>query len=318
MERNQEKKTGLLRSLIGDATPAKASGLTYTLTAVLSVVVAFTFLIGIAVLGLAKDGYETSDWYLHCSYLLTPMTFLLVAICVMRWTKSSPTEELRRQICPGRYFLIAILLQCGLLSLSQLNGLFLDWLGEFGYQDTPINIPSLDGFGFVGVLFTVAVLPAVFEELIFRGLLLKGMRSFGTVSAVLLNGALFALYHQNPAQTLYQFCCGAAFALIALRAGSILPTIVSHFLNNALIITLLKFDSVEVTGTALAVVLVVSAVCLAGSLVWLIFFDKGRNVGDAECKNACAKMEKKYFLQYAAMGVTLYVLTWLSVLLTGF
>ena len=317
MEKNQNKKTGLLRSFIGEATPAKASGVTYTLTAILSVVVAFTFLIGIAVLGFMKDGYETSDWYLYCSYLLTPLTFLLVALYVMRWTRSSISKEFRRQICPARYFLIAVLLQCGLLSLSQLNSLFLEWLGNFGYQDVPINIPSLDGFGFIGVLFTVAVLPAVFEEIIFRGLLLNGMRCFGMVGAVLLNGALFALYHQNPAQTIYQFCCGAAFALIALRAGSILPTIFSHFLNNALIITLMKLNSSDLTGTAMTVVLIVSAVCLVGALFWLIFFDKGRNDGTAEIKKNDGKTEKKYFFQYAAIGVALYALTWISVLLKG-
>lgn len=318
MERNQGKKTGALRSLIGEATPAKASGLTYTLTAILSVVVAFTFLVVVLAMGLAKEGYETSDWYLYCSYLLTPLTFLVVTLCIMRWTGVSVATELRRQICPARYFLLAILLQCGLLSLSQLNGLFLEWLGEFGYQDTPINIPSLEGFGFVGVLFAIAVLPAIFEEIIFRGLLLKGMRSFGVVGAVLLNGALFALYHQNPAQTIYQFCCGVAFALIALRAGSILPTIVSHFLNNALIITLMKLNASDFTGTAMVVLMVVSAVCLVGSLVWLTFFDRGRTAIAEERKQGNEKMEKKYFFQYAAIGVALYALTWISVLLTGF
>ena len=306
-------KNGGLTSFIGPATPAKASGVTYSLAAILSVVVGFLFLLFIAVLGLAEEGYAERDWYLYCSYLLVPLTFLLVAAFVLRWSGQALGAEIRAQACPVRYFVIAILLQIGLLCLSQLNDEFLKWLGRFGYEDTPITLPSLDGFGFVGVLITVAVLPAIFEEVIFRGLLLKGMKCFGMVGAVLLNGALFALYHQNPAQTMYQFCCGCAFAFVALRAGSILPTVLSHFINNALIITLMKFGVTDMQGTTFIVVLIVSILCLIASLVWLFFFDKGKN--PPQCKGN--KTEKKHFFLFASVGIAMYALTWISVLLTG-
>ena len=314
MERKQTSKNGVLTSLIGTPTPAKASGLTYSLAAIFSIVVSFLFMIVLIVSGLAKDGYEEADWYLYCMFLLTPLTFAAIAWFILRWLGESVVAEIRAQACPARYFLIAILLQFGLLCLSQLNDLFLNWLGKFGYEDTPIQIPSLDGFGFVGVLFVIAVLPAVFEEVIFRGLLLKGMKSFGTVGAVLLNGALFAIFHQNPAQTMYQFCCGVAFAFMAIRAGSILPTIVSHFVNNALIIVLMKFNAADIQGTAELVVLIVSILCLIASLVWLFFFDKGKN----EPKREEDKAEIKRFFLYASVGIAMYALTWISVLLTGF
>ena len=310
MERKQMGKNGVMNSLIGAPTPAKASGLTYSLAAILTVVVAFLFLLGVAVLGFAKEGYEESGWYLYCSYLLTPLTFLLIAWLVLRWSGQSVGAEIRAQACPAKYFVIAILLQCGLLCLSQLNDLFLTWLEKFGYEDTPIRLPSMDGFGLAGVLFTIAVMPAIFEELIFRGLLLKGMKSFGTVGAVLLNGALFAIYHGNPAQTLYQFCCGVAFAFVAIRAGSILPTVVSHFINNALIIILTKCGVTEFGGVG---VLIVSILCLIASLVWLFFFDKGKNVTSGEVD----KTERKHFFTYASVGVAMYVITWMSVLLAG-
>lgn len=310
MEHKYDGKNGGLTSLIGTPTPAKASGLTYSLAAILSVVVAFLFLIVIALLGLVEEGYEERDWYLYCSYLLTPLTFLLIAWLIFRWSGQSVCTELRAQVCPVKYFVIAISLQIGLLSLSHLNSIFLNWLARFGYEDTPINLPSLDGVGLIGVLITIAVLPAIFEEVIFRGLLLKGMKTFGMVGTVLLNGALFALYHQNPAQTLYQFCCGCAFALVAIRAGSILPTVVSHFINNALIILLTKFGVADFGGI---VVLVISILCLIASLVWLIFIDKGKNIA---CENT-GKTERKHFFLYASVGIAMYALTWISVLLTG-
>ena len=314
MEKKHNGKNGGLTSLIGASTPAKASGLTYSLAAILWGVVALLFLLFIIVSGLGKEGYKERDWYLYCSYLLVPFTFLLVAMFVLRWSGQSIGAEIRAQACPARYFVIAIILQIGLLCLGHLNDLFLEWLKRFGYEDTPITLPSMDGFGFVGVLITIAVLPAIFEELIFRGLLLKGMKTFGTVGAVLLNGALFALYHQNPAQTMYQFCCGCAFAFVAIRAGSILPTVVSHFINNALIVTLTKYGLADLQGGVLITVVIVSILCLIASLVWLFFFDKGKN----EPRREEDKTEIKRFFLYASVGIAMYALTWISVLLTGF
>ena len=307
---NKNKKT--LSSLLGEATPAKASGLTYSLSALLSVVLAFLFVLAISLAGVS-EGYEQQDWYTYCTYLITPICFTLVALLIFRWTKVSVKSEIKAQACPAKYFVIAIALQVGLFGLSHLNSLFLDWLEKFGYQDTPLTLPSMDGFGFVGVLVVVALLPAIFEEVIFRGLLLKGMRSFGVVGAVLVNGALFALYHQNPAQTMYQFCCGMAFALMAIRAGSILPTVLSHFINNALILTLTKCNLTTFSPAVWAVVMCVAILCLAGSLYWLIFVERGND----KFKGENTPIERKNFITFAFFGIAFCALTWLGVLFTG-
>ena len=312
--RNYHNKNKILTLLLGETTPAKASGLTYTLAALFSVVLAFIFLFVIGVIGV-DEGYETRDWYLYCSFLLTPVCFALVAWWVLRWSKASLRAELSSQICPVKYFIVAIVLQIGLFCLSQLNSIFLEWLGNFGYQDTPIHLPSMDGWGFVGTLITVALLPAVFEEIIFRGLLLKGMRSFGTLGAVLVNGALFALYHQNPAQTMYQFCCGAAFALMAIRAGSILPTVLSHFINNALIVTLTKFGIDTFSPAVGITVFAVSVLCLAISLYWLVFVD--RENAYTQQKNKDAATARKQFFVCASVGIAFCALTWIMTLMMG-
>lgn len=311
--KNVKKKNTIGASLLGEATPAKASGLTYSLASILSAAAAIIFMAVIALAGATQEGYESSDWYLYCSFLLTPAVFAVVAWLILRWTNIPLKAEIIAQKCAAKYFAIAVLLQCGLFCLSHLNGLFLEWLSKFGYKDTPIQLPSMDGFGFVGVLISIALLPAVFEEVIFRGLLLKGMHSFGTVGAILINGALFALYHQNPAQTLYQFCCGVAFAFVAIRAGSILPTVLSHFINNALILTLTKCGVESFSSSTTMIVLSLSAVCLIASLVWLFFFDKSPEGGKVE-KN---REEQKRFWIYASVGLAFYALTWLSVLLMG-
>ncbi len=313
MQKENKNKTnkGYLFSLLGEPTPAKASGLAFSTATVLPVLLSFLFLFVISVCGLTGGDYETQDWYLYASYLLPQIGFAIVAWLYLRYRGTPVKKALQNQKCHCKYFLVACVLQIGLFSLSELNNWFLNWLGKFGYTDKGIALPSMDGFGFFGVLLVIGVLPAVFEEIMFRGVLLSGLKkSFSLPVAVLVCGALFSLYHQNPAQTLYQFCCGAAFALVAVKSGSILPTVVSHFLNNALIVILYKLKIESFPTPVFVAFMVVSALCLIGSLVYLIFFDKKE-------KTEQGKGEKKRFFLYATVGIAVCALTWLGVLLMG-
>ena len=269
----------------------------------------------------SQEGFEKSDWYLYLSFLINPIAFAGIAFVILRWKGTSVRKAIKEEKCEAKYFLIAILMQFGLLALSELNVLFLDFLSQFGYQPVEIILPSLDGFGFIGVLFTVAVLPAIFEEIIFRGLLLKGLRSFGTVGMILLSGALFALYHQNPAQTLYQFCCGVAFALVAVKAGSVLPTILSHFLNNALIVTLTKFGVNKFPPPVYVTMLNLEIIAFIVAMVWLVLDKKDKNAQENTEENEAtqeeSKKERRRFWAFSAVGIFICVLSWLSVLITG-
>lgn len=318
-----ERKTGQ-NSLLGELTPEKKSGLVYSAAVAASLLLSFAFVIGILAADFSSpEEYESADWYLYLSFLASPLGFAAVAAIYFVRTKESVKAAVG--VCKPRYYLLAVLLQIGLLSLSELNNLFISFLERFGYVPSEVRIPSLDGGGLFGVLLVVAVLPALMEELIFRGLLLKGLKSFGTAAAVLLCGALFSLYHQNPVQTAYQFVCGAAFAFVALRAGSILPTVLSHFLNNAAIILLAKFGYEEMPSAAALPVIVVSVLCLAASLVWL-FLDGRRGAGAKERDGNPAektekereKPDKKGFFLCAAAGIAVCAVVWLSGLFAGF
>ena len=322
--RNENKKEGVITSLLGEPTRAKASGLTYTLSVFGSSVVAVLFLLVLSFTGvMIQEGYQKTDWYLYCSFLINPIAFAGIAYLVLRWLGISVFEEVRAQTCHPKYFLIAVLLQFGLLALSELNVLFLQFLTQFGYQPTEILLPSMDGFGFIGVLFVVALLPAIFEEIIFRGMLLKGLRPFGTLGMILISGALFSLYHQNPAQTLYQFCCGAIFALIAVKSGSFLPTVLSHFLNNALIITLAKFGVSEFPFPVYEILLALEIISFIVAMVWLFVGkndtctqEAGLQISPKEGKEENDRARKQFWA-FASIGIALCVLSWCAVLLAG-
>jgi sodium transport system permease protein len=83
----------------------------------------------------------------------------------------------------------------------------------------------------------LGVLPAVCEELAFRGFILSGLRRrFRPWTAILLSGFLYALYQMNVFQAVPHFLAGAVLALLVVRTNSVLPAMVFHLVWNVLLL----------------------------------------------------------------------------------
>jgi sodium transport system permease protein len=93
-------------------------------------------------------------------------------------------------------------------------------------------------------LLVLAVLPALAEELAFRGFILSGLRRrFRPGMAVVLSSFLFALYHFNVFQFVPSFVLGLVLGTLAVRCGSILPAMLFHLLHNGLLIGLVMLEA---------------------------------------------------------------------------
>lgn len=83
-----------------------------------------------------------------------------------------------------------------------------------------------------GVL-TVAILPAICEEFLHRGLLLKiSQKTWGYKTAIVISSLCFGLMHLNIQQFFFATVLGLLMAVVDLVAGSIYPSIIMHFFNN--------------------------------------------------------------------------------------
>ena len=94
-------------------------------------------------------------------------------------------------------------------------------------------------------LLIIALLPAVVEEFIFRGLIFNGYKRRNPFMAILLSAALFGLIHMNINQFSYAFVIGVIFGFMVYATGSLLPSILSHFIINgtSVVISHLSVDS---------------------------------------------------------------------------
>ena len=83
----------------------------------------------------------------------------------------------------------------------------------------------------------VAVIAPIVEELIFRGLILQGLRrNYNAVVSVFISALLFALFHLNPWQFPATFILGLLLGWIVLRTHSLILSILGHSINNLLVL----------------------------------------------------------------------------------
>jgi sodium transport system permease protein len=100
-----------------------------------------------------------------------------------------------------------------------------------------------------GILLVLAIVPAVCEELAFRGFMLSGLRHMGHKwAAILACSVFFGATHGILQQSLNACALGIVLGYLAVQSGSILPPLLFHTTYNAL--TLALAWSVGPSGSA--------------------------------------------------------------------
>ncbi|MFN7448558.1 MAG: ABC transporter permease subunit/CPBP intramembrane protease [Pirellula sp.] len=86
-----------------------------------------------------------------------------------------------------------------------------------------------------GVILILALLPAISEELVFRGFLFSGLqRNNGHVRAILATSLLFGLSHGVLQQSITASIMGLLLGWIAYKTGGVVCSIVFHFVHNSI------------------------------------------------------------------------------------
>jgi sodium transport system permease protein len=92
----------------------------------------------------------------------------------------------------------------------------------------------------------IAVVPAICEELAFRGFILSGLRHWGSRRrAIILSAVFFGFLHGMLQQSLNAVILGLVLGYIAVKANSLWPCIAFHLTNNALKLLHGEFATVE-------------------------------------------------------------------------
>ena len=91
---------------------------------------------------------------------------------------------------------------------------------------------------------SLALMPAVLEESIFRGVIFSDHKSIEPKKLFFINGLIFGAAHLNFQQLLYTTIMGTIFCALVYFTQSILSSIVAHFVFNATQLSLVYLSRV--------------------------------------------------------------------------
>lgn len=159
---------------------------------------------------------------------LFTLVFLLLFFPLRR---KNPLREFQLQPIPplaaaGAVSIAPVLYGVVTLVLSLLPAA---WMADYAQASAALNDTGLLPF------LSVALAAPVVEEVIFRGLIQSRLAlALPGWPAVVLSALLFALCHGQPVWMGYAFVLGMVLGIMAWRTGSILPSILTHIVFNAI------------------------------------------------------------------------------------
>lgn len=104
----------------------------------------------------------------------------------------------------------------------------------FGYKHSASSGGPTTWLSFGLSVLCSAILPAICEETLTRGIVLNGNSMGGMKKSIVISGFLFGLLHLNIEQFFYATLIGLFLGFLCWGCGSIIPGMIVHFMNNFL------------------------------------------------------------------------------------
>ncbi len=121
------------------------------------------------------------------------------------------------------------------------------WMDEMYQMISKLLEDAMTG-PFWSSFLVVAVFAPIFEEWMCRGMVLRGLLTKMKPGwAIVISALFFALIHMNPWQALNAFLIGLIMGYVYYKSGSLLLTMLIHFVNNGLSVVMVQIFSFEDT-----------------------------------------------------------------------
>lgn len=127
----------------------------------------------------------------------------------------------------------ALVLLCGtlLIKYGQYT-LFDEMYSTNGLVDSVVN--NTASYSGSGIIIAYVIIPAVTEELFYRGIILSEYRPYGSVNAVIVSALCFAFMHFSFDNFLLYLFAGLVLGMVAVVTRSLLASVILHVLSNLL------------------------------------------------------------------------------------
>lgn len=181
--------------------------------------------------------------YIFSSAVITVCATLLPALFLIK-TGGSIKKCIRLKSTKTGVFDSVLLVVFGVTGCIVAN-FFIELTASFMPRRSVSNVIVYDG-SFMTIVFmalSFALIPAICEEIAYRGYIYRSAQRYGQLFAVIFSSLMFSLMHSDIPTAAFAFICGFIIGCVRKTTGSILLGIIIHFLNNLM----------SVIGTAIKV-----------------------------------------------------------------
>ena len=174
---------------------------------------------------------------------ITGLLAYIVPICVYAkvtgMTSKEASERFYLKKSKTHYIVLAALLGIGCQFIAVVLNLPMNMLFKNYDSYTASSISEL-----VLAIVVVGVLPALFEEFLFRGIVLGSMSEINAKAAIIFSSVMFAILHADICGFLGYLFMGFTLSVVTRRTESVLAAVVFHFMNNVTALLLGYFNPI--------------------------------------------------------------------------
>ncbi len=268
--------------------------------------VVFVAVIGLIIANVCGFSNQTFYAFLEngFGYLVTSITLNSVFVLTYLFTCKGKENKIIEKSNGKKLSFYVLLAIASFFCLYPIVASFQMLIGRFNVFPPKIN---LDGANFVYAIFSMAILPAICEELLFRGLIFKGLQRNGKVFAITISSVMFSLFHTSIHQLIYPMLFGLLLGGIMHKENNIIYCIAAHLTNNLLSLILMKFN-ISLTVSSWWYVLLAFAL-VSTYIAFIVWFIK--KMGKTN-KIALSKTEKIYLIGAMIILTLLWLIANLS------
>jgi len=163
------------------------------------------------------------------------MAILVFAGCCL-FTRYKPKELFRARGLDGKQIFRYVLMVLGLQQASLICTMIMSNMfysaGLVVYSTNYVleHSPQV----YIADIISSVILAPIGEELIYRGVVLRCAAKVSQRFAIFLSAFVFGIMHGNPYQFVLGFMLGIPMAIITIKTGSLIPSIICHMSNNLL------------------------------------------------------------------------------------
>ncbi len=221
--------------------------------------------------------------------VVNQLLILGVPLFVVWYMKSDVKELFSLKLPSVKSVLGGFLLYIGVFLLMLVAGSLLTQLFPESTENLQQSFSELLKQPFGLLILVTAVMPAVGEELFFRGFLCGSLKQrYGAFWAILVSSLIFGAFHMSLVKLLPTAMLGACFAYIGCISGSIYIGMFLHFLNNLVSMVSMEYPDeigrllpiltkTELSAGELAGVLAAGVLCVAAGVMILGKRKKNKN-----------------------------------------